>query len=498
MVDYHLIATLGLLEAAAERRESILRQIYEVNRETAGGAGAGGVTAIVVPGEGQRDPREVSHLVERLMLGGVDVYRAAAPFVVDGRPHAAGAFVIPMAQVFARYARDLLEPQIYPAARRGRGDPVEEPYDVSAWSLGMQLGVHVVPVHEAVPDSAALTRVMDKPAAAGLLAGTGARYTFDYLGPDTAIAINRLVRAGARVAFEGPSRVSAAGVDRATVAAAARRFGLTVAAGPIAAEPVRSRAVLRRMPRVAVYAPWTGGNADEGWTRWVLEQHEFDVTTIHNDDIGGLDGASLGARFDTVILPDQAPAEIINGYTGGTIRPEYRGGIGETGVAHLAAFVASGGTLVTLGAASSLAIDRLGVPVRDLRRTLRQDEHTAPGSILRLEIDPAHPLGYGVAPAAFGFYVNGPILGVVDTAAGSRASDVARYPDRDVLASGWLVGPDHMAGLAAVVSVDVRPGRIVLFGIRPQHRAQARATFPLLFNALYASAAEPGAGTPIE
>ena len=44
-----------------------------------------------------------------------------------------------------------------------------------------------------------------------------------------------------------------------------------------------------------------------------------------------------------------------------------------------------------------------------------------------------------------------------------------------------------MAGRAAVVSIDMNPGRIVLFGLRPQHRAQTHATFPLLFNALYLS-----------
>ena len=44
-----------------------------------------------------------------------------------------------------------------------------------------------------------------------------------------------------------------------------------------------------------------------------------------------------------------------------------------------------------------------------------------------------------------------------------------------------------MAGRAAVVSVDMNPGRIVLFGLRPQHRAQTHATFPMLFNALYLS-----------
>ena len=42
-----------------------------------------------------------------------------------------------------------------------------------------------------------------------------------------------------------------------------------------------------------------------------------------------------------------------------------------------------------------------------------------------------------------------------------------------------------MTGRAAVVSVEMNPGRIVLFGLRPQHRAQTHATFPMLFNALY-------------
>jgi hypothetical protein len=45
-----------------------------------------------------------------------------------------------------------------------------------------------------------------------------------------------------------------------------------------------------------------------------------------------------------------------------------------------------------------------------------------------------------------------------------------------------------MEGRAAVVSIEMTPGRIILFGLRPQHRGQTHATFPLLFNALYLSA----------
>ena len=52
-------------------------------------------------------------------LGGVEVHRAEAPFELEGRRYAAGTFVIPMTQVFARYAKDLLEAQTYPDVRRG-------------------------------------------------------------------------------------------------------------------------------------------------------------------------------------------------------------------------------------------------------------------------------------------------------------------------------------------------------------------------------------------
>ena len=72
---------------------------------------------------------------------------------------------------------------------------------------------------------------------------------------------------------------------------------------------------------------------------------------------------------------------------------------------------------------------------------------------------------------------------------------IARYPGNGVVASGWLKGEELMAGRAAVVSVEMNPGRVVLFGFRPQHRAQTHASFPLLFNALYLSAAEAPKGS---
>lgn len=497
IVDYQLTAALATLETAADRRETILRQIYEVNRSTVEDARLGDVRSIVIPVEGQHDPREVAHLVDRMTLGGVEVYRAETATEIDDKPVAAGSFVIPMSQVFARYAKDLLEPQVYPEVRRSPDAQPEPPYDVTAWTLGMKLGVSVQFLKTPVPDGVRLTRVRTEPATiAGRVTGNGSHFTFDYAGADTAIALNRLLKAGARVAFEPRTPSGAAGVARTRVAvgdverdvmeAIARDTGLVVTAASADAgggdvpAPIGIRA-----PRVAIYSPWTGGNTDEGWTRWVLERYEFPLTVIHNKDIR--DGR-LRQQFDAIILPDQTPREILDGWDTLTVRPEYRGGIGTMGVDNLDRFVAEGGTLVAMGAACDLIIDQMQMPVRDLKRNLRRDQHFSPGSILRVQVDTSHPLGFGMAADTFGFYDNSPFFALEGLSA-DRSTVVARYPTRNVLASGWLKGEELMIGRAAVVSVDMRPGHVVLFGLRPQHRAQTHATFPMLFNALFLSTA---------
>jgi hypothetical protein len=484
IVDYELIATMALLETAADRRETINRQIYEVNRETIEMGKKGNPSAILVPLENQHDPREAAHLVDRLNLGGVEIYRADAAFEADGKKYGAGTFVIPMTQVFARYAKDMIEPQTYPEVRRGPNSPPEPPYDVTAWSLGMLVGVQTTFVKEQLPASLKMTKVDGLPPMPGSVSGTGARYGFDYNGPDTALAINRLLKSGARVEFDGPSHVAVSGAQRSTVDQLAKQLGLSIKASA-ESRTKTPEAVSFAAPRVAMYQPWTGGNMDEGWTRWVLEQYEFNLTSVHNADIRA---GKLRQKFDAIILADQDPRQIIDGFDAPQIRDEYRGGIGDAGVENLKQFVADGGTLVTMGNACGLAIEKLPIPVRDLKKGVPREQHFAPGAILRVEVDTQHPIGYGVAPDTYGFYINSPFFSIVEGFASQRTSVVARYPNTNVLASGWLKGEELMAGRAAVVSIDMRPGRVVLFGLRPQHRAQTHATFPMLFNALYLSA----------
>jgi hypothetical protein len=353
----------------------------------------------------------------------------------------------------------------------------------------MQMGVETVFVHKPLADMVRLTRLTAPPQPRGAVRGSGTRFVFDYLGADGAIAVNRLLKSGARVAFETTrtprgvsTRVVATDVPRTAMERLAADLNLAVTASvPRTGQDQAATHLTIRMPRVALYQPWTA-SMDEGWTRWVLEQYEFAPVTVHNSDIKA---GALRDRFDVVLLADQQPRSILEGQTGATVRPEYRGGIGDDGVRALQEFVAAGGTLITLGAACDLAVERWPIPVQNLKRSLTRDQHFAPGTIVRVQVDPSSAIGFGMPSETFGFYDNSPFFATTDGFASQKVSVVARYPNVDLVGSGWLKGEEAMAGRAAVVMIETNPGRIVLFGLRPQHRAQTRATFPLLFNALY-------------
>ena len=74
----------------------------------------------------------------------------------------------------------------------------------------------------------------------------------------------------------------------------------------------------------------------------------------------------------------------------------------------------------------------------------------------------------------------------ISTSLDTNVQIIASYPkdSKDILLSGWALGAEKLAGKAALVSINMGKGKIVLFGFRPQYRGQSLATFPLFFNAI--------------
>ena len=219
---------------------------------------------------------------------------------------------------------------------------------------------------------------------------------------------------------------------------------------------------------------------DEGWTRWLFDTFNVPYTSLRDADVRA---GGLHAKYDVIVLPSMRTREIVEGRAAGTAPPELTGGLTEAGVENLRRFVEDGGTLVCWDESTDFAIKRFGLPVKNVLEGLRPADFYCPGSVLRLEVDTAHPLARGLAHLTDAYFVNSAAFEVTDT---ERAQVVARYAERkeEVLRSGWLLGAQYLAGRAALVEAGLGRGRVILFGFRPQHRGQTWGTFPFIFNAI--------------
>jgi hypothetical protein len=437
IIDYQLIAWDSCLYNAALHRTELLRNFYRVGQRQIARTDPG---ALVISSD-QHDPGATRRLIETLRFGQVEVARGSD-----------GSAVISMHQPYSGWAKTLLEPQHYPEDVLYPGGPPKRPYDVTANTLPLLMGVDVKTVKDQV---AAAGEWQAPPAAAGPLLKAS--------DTDSWIAVNHRWSQQGRV-WRDPSTGD---------------FSLSERAGW----------KQQQRPRVALYQSWIA-NIDEGWTRWLLEQFGFAYTSIRNADI---QAGGLRAKFDSIVIPDQAANAIQNGYRTGTMPSEFMGGLGPQGAAALKEFAEAGGTLIFLNGATEYAIVQLGVQAKRVTpvpvgrggdpdsgggdRVAGSSEFYSPGSLLNVKVDTSSPLTYGVPSEIAVWSEQSPAW---DT----QLPVVARYPSSGVLASGWLVGEKVIANRAALIDAPMGSGHAILFGMRPQYRAQSYLTFKMFFNAL--------------
>ncbi|MDQ3811802.1 MAG: M14 family metallopeptidase [Chloroflexota bacterium] len=505
IVEYELIAAEALVKLASQQREQYVQDFVALGRKAVHLGETEAPYAYVVP-SGQRDPGAVDRLIETLRAGGVEVEQAAEDFVAGGRTFRRGSHIVPMAQPYRAHAKDLLEVQHFPKMEQWPGGPVERPYDVAGWTLPLQMGVEVVPMDSLLPP----VRIGRPPNTCRDNHRRTAPVVLDARDTRSYLQVVRALRAGGAAPIRRattPVRVQGgepfpAGtwlletVPRGGIAPLA-----PAGSCPVLVSALPRRATVVRLPRLALYKPWTA-NMDEGWTRWLLEQFDFPYTALVDSTVKA---GALRDQFDVVLVPDMSLREMREGMSVADVPPRYAGGLGTAGLEALKQFVNAGGTLVLLDRASELATTTLGVPVQRITvppRSDDDDEFTrgvdstrngsetlfAPGSIFRVLVDRTHPVAYGMPDTAAVYFTNSVTF---DVASGSSTRVIARYPTRadDILLSGYLQGGQAIAGKAAAIEATVGRGRVVMFGFRPQYRGQSYGTFKMLFNALLLSGA---------
>ncbi len=495
VVEYELVATRAFLESAARYRESLLTNVYRMAKEAIERGSTEPPYAFIIPAD-QRDPVAAARLVELLLRHGVRVERASAPFTAGRSAYAAGTYVLPAAQPYRAFLLTMLRRQRYPEIVPFPGGPIIPPYDVTAWSLPLAMGVEVAEAEAPIAREAALVPITAPVWPGGEVAAGAGGYLIPHRADSAVTAQNRLLAEGKKVYWlkrppqgeAGDLYIPAAEVTAEAMSRLSRELHVPVT--PLAAAPAGP--ALRVKPvRVGLYKPWIA-NMDEGWTRFLLERYGFAFQNLEN---AALKDGSYRGKVDAILLPSMQSSLIEKGEPGSAearrfwepLPPPYAGGIGTAGGDKLKKWVEDGGVLVALDAATEYAIDLFGLPVRNVLDNVSEEQFHAPGSMFRIRMDTEHPLSYGMSAEEVAYFADSPAFQTSPPDARFERRVVATYPGDavDILVSGYLKGGERLENKAAVVEYKVGKGRIVLIGFRPQHRAQPHRTFKLLWNALY-------------
>ena len=501
IVDYQLIAYEACLYGVAQNREMVLRNFYRIGKNAVEWKGS--PFAFVIPPK-QKDLPAAIKMLDTLKFGMVEIYRAKEKFTADEIEYPAGSYVIPVAQPYGHYAKTLLERQRYPDLREFPGGPPKRPYDTTAQTLPLLMGVTTAQI--AAPFKADLEKLEKIELPAGKAEPRRKQY---FLRPDSNnafLAVNRLLKAGAHVA-RSKKPIQDGGLDFPAGTFVIRSANVqdytALGVDFYASDLPLADAVPLRQPRVALYKSHIP-IIDEGWTRWLLEQYEFPYTNIQDSDIRA---GNLNARFDVIVIPNESVLAIVDGLPKGPhiegqpVAPElamppglpeisepdeFTGGLGDPGVGNLRSFVMQGGELVTLNRASDFAIEKLNVGARNVLKAIPSQDFFGPGSILSIRIDPNHPLGYGMESESAAWFERGSAFAPSFLSSEApAAATIARYPNGNPLMSGWLLGGDLIQNQGALMDAPLGRGDVVMFGFSPQYRGQSYGTYKMLFNALF-------------
>ena len=448
IVDYQLIAFESLLYQAALRRTDLLRNFYEVGER----AVARTSPYAFVVSRAQMDPGSARKMLELLSFGEVEIKRASDAFVAGGKRYTEGSYIISMQQPFSSYAKTLLERQHYPDVRMYPGGPPQRPYDVTAQTLPLLMGVATDTVEAAfnVASKPATSFEFElstpRPAESGLAASDIESWR----------AVNKIWNGGGNIWRD------------------------TTTGDFFSHRPKEGEATEVARPRIGLYKSYVPA-IDEGWTRWLLENFGFSYQNVLNSEI---EAGNLRQRFDAIVFPDQPSTQIASGFASGSMPQEFTGGLSKKAASNLNTFAEQGGTLVFLNHSANYAVEHLHLDPKNVVAGISNRDFYSPGSLLNVTLDTHDPIAYGLPENMAIWSEDGPAW---EVASSSKDRVIARYPDEHVLASGWLLGESYLKGRAALVEVPLGQGRVVLFGMRPQYRAQSYQAFKLFFNSLVLS-----------
>lgn len=509
IVQYEIVSTRAIIHTASLHRKEILEVrndlcIKEVERGTQTPP-----YYYILP-LNQHDKSEVVALVNLLKEHGVAVYSLSEDIIHMNRFYKKGDIVIPLAQAFRPFIKEVMEKQIFPERHYTPGGKMIRPYDITSWSLPLHRGVESYEIScRDKKLEAALTlieetftlkqEIPDNDKAVVLTVNNNESFKTAFQAKEQGIEVWKLEHS---IVIENNTIPEGSFLIYRTKH---NHTKLTQIIEDLKVPPVYVKdshdfqMSELDIPRIALVESFFH-DMDAGWTRYVLDSYSIPFTVVRPGEIKKI---AFSKKFDVVIFPDENKSVLMEGKQKygqyeylSSYPPEYTEGIGKEGMNTLTSFLEKGGEIISWGRSSGLFLGILSVnngkdkkeefqlPVRDISEELEKKGLQCPGSLVKVLLQEKHPLTLGMKDEVGVFFRGRPVFVTSVPQWDMDRRVIASFPERDILMSGFCKDEELLANKTAIVWLRKGKGQLVLFGFNPQFRGSTQGCYKLLFNAL--------------
>jgi hypothetical protein len=491
LVTYDLQATLSVLNTAVRQRKELLLDTFQIARENIARGQSEAPYAFIVPRQ-QHDPAVAERFIRILLKSNIQVYQLTHPLRVGDTMFDKKSYVVPLAQPYRSFVKNIFENQHYPDIRKNLKAEPELPYDMAAWTLPVGMGIKSIAVNEplkALMEPVNAEQSFKNPFPEELEENIilDSRYNYSYRAAFELLGKGKTVYRNANCPdFPSGSFM----VKKSEALEILKRIHAEAPLTLTSRKELPLPQFRRLRPfKAGLYQNW-GHNMTEGWLRYVFDEYKIPYETVHPQDVAK---KGFAGKFDIMLFSGASESEIESGKPAKKWEnwatpapPEYSGGIGEKGEKLLKEMVKSGKTLVFMDESCNYAISKFKMPVTNVME--ENSKVICPGSYLSAEVKNS-ALTAGMDKTAAIFFRDTPTFetSLPKTANESRYTPLV-FGERDLLLSGWLEGEGQLVRKSLLVDYRKGQGRIILIGPDLIHRTQGEGTYKIMFNSLLSAA----------
>ncbi|HOZ13328.1 MAG TPA: M14 family metallopeptidase [Tenuifilaceae bacterium] len=503
IVDLEVASTMSMLNTAYLYKDKILKYRNDVCKQQVEKGKSQAPYYFIIP-QNQTDLSELVSIVELLKEHGVWVCKLKSNITLNNYNYNVGDIVVPLAQPFRMFVKEVLEVQKYPERKIVAGGDIITPYDITTWSLPLHRGLTCHQIDTRYPElekeieqinykySLANTTSNSKYAILSSSNNQSYQIVFELLGKG-----NTVERALEDVNINGGSIPAGSFVVENS-----NKTKEVLSKAIFPTHNIESTSNLKlsavKLPRIALIdSPIQ--STDAGWTRFVLDSYGVKYSILTPAEFENLD---VKTKFDVIILPNTSASILKEGKQkrNNLLIPsdyptEYTKGMGSKGVENIIKFINDGGIAISWEASTELFEGTLSInqpnskeefvlPFRNVGDAIEKLGVKCPGSLIRIKLNNESPITWGLGKEIGIFYRGKPAFTTQIPNLDMDRRIIGYFGDDNLLISGYLKGEEFLAKKSAIVWIQKGKGQIVLMGFSPTFRASVPATYKILFNSI--------------